>query len=202
MSLDASGSVAGTLTFAKWKGRPYVRQLVTPSNPKSVAQYYNRAMMAFLSQAWANLTPLKQATWDALAKQLAISPFNAFTSLNRKRWTQGLGPGQADPIGGTGTQATQTENTPVGGVRQMTGNVSVGTVNNGWGVIITIDPTNTSNPPISMTRIIVRTNTTGNHPWTISNLAPGTYSWAAYEFTDDGLLNSSPMNAGTGIIVT
>lgn len=38
MSVDASGSYAGTLTFAKWKGRQYVRQLVTPSNPHSADQ--------------------------------------------------------------------------------------------------------------------------------------------------------------------
>jgi hypothetical protein len=38
MSMDASGGFGGTLVFGKWKGRPTVRQLVTPSNPKSANQ--------------------------------------------------------------------------------------------------------------------------------------------------------------------
>ena len=37
-SVDASGSYAGSLVFSKWKGRNYVRQLVTPSNPHTLNQ--------------------------------------------------------------------------------------------------------------------------------------------------------------------
>lgn len=37
-SVDASGRYAGSLVFAKWKGRNYVRQLVIPSNPMSADQ--------------------------------------------------------------------------------------------------------------------------------------------------------------------
>lgn len=37
-SVEAKGSYAGALVFAKWKGRQYVRQLVIPTNPKSSAQ--------------------------------------------------------------------------------------------------------------------------------------------------------------------
>jgi len=45
MSLDASGSFAKTLTYAKWKGRNYVRHLVTPSNPQSVGQQTARGAL-------------------------------------------------------------------------------------------------------------------------------------------------------------
>lgn len=37
-SVDASGAYAGALVFAKWKGRNYARQLVIPSNPKTLGQ--------------------------------------------------------------------------------------------------------------------------------------------------------------------
>ena len=37
-SLDASGSYGGAMVFAKWKGRAYVRQLVIPANPQTLAQ--------------------------------------------------------------------------------------------------------------------------------------------------------------------
>lgn len=45
MSLDASGSVAGALTFAKWKGRNYVRQLVIPANPRTSGQQTTRSAL-------------------------------------------------------------------------------------------------------------------------------------------------------------
>lgn len=58
MSLEASGSVAGALTFAKWKGRQYVRQLVIPSNPQSAGQESARNAMrvAAAAQRWVNLS--------------------------------------------------------------------------------------------------------------------------------------------------
>lgn len=45
MSIEASGSFAKTLTFAKNRGVQYVRQLVIPRNPQSVAQQTPRAAM-------------------------------------------------------------------------------------------------------------------------------------------------------------
>jgi hypothetical protein len=58
MSLEASGCVAGALTFAKWKGRQYVRQLVQPSNPQSAGQETARNAMrvAAAAQRFVNLS--------------------------------------------------------------------------------------------------------------------------------------------------
>jgi hypothetical protein len=41
-SLSASGKFADALVFTSWKGRPVVRQLVTPANPQSVDQQVAR----------------------------------------------------------------------------------------------------------------------------------------------------------------
>ena len=38
MSLDASGTLAETITFTKWKGRNVLRQRVIPTNPKTGPQ--------------------------------------------------------------------------------------------------------------------------------------------------------------------
>lgn len=51
LSLDASGSVADTMTFSKWKGRNYVRQRVTPSNPKTADQLAVRSILGTLAKA-------------------------------------------------------------------------------------------------------------------------------------------------------
>ena len=51
MSLEASGSIANTITFSIWKGRPYVRQLVTPANPSSAGQIAIRKVLGSLAKA-------------------------------------------------------------------------------------------------------------------------------------------------------
>jgi len=57
-SLDASGKFGGALVFSKWKGRPTVRQLVTPSNPHSADQETARNMVRSggVAQRQTNLT--------------------------------------------------------------------------------------------------------------------------------------------------
>lgn len=55
MSLEASGSVYGALTFAKWKGRQYVRSLVIPANPKTYAQLVARNAMRVAAYAQAGI---------------------------------------------------------------------------------------------------------------------------------------------------
>lgn len=58
MSMDARGGFAGALVFSGWKGRPTVRQLVTPANPKSANQETsrNRVRCAGTAQRFANLS--------------------------------------------------------------------------------------------------------------------------------------------------
>lgn len=51
MSLDASGTFANTLTASKWKGRPYMRLRVTPSNPKTAGQLAVRSILGTLAKA-------------------------------------------------------------------------------------------------------------------------------------------------------
>lgn len=60
MSMDASGKFAGTLVFGKWKGRPVVRQLVTPANPQSAGQQASRNAIRTLGggQRFASATAL------------------------------------------------------------------------------------------------------------------------------------------------
>lgn len=60
MSLSASGSIADTITFSIWKGRPYVRELVIPSNPQTAGQAAVRSILgAIAKSAKAVLTSFK-----------------------------------------------------------------------------------------------------------------------------------------------
>lgn len=59
-SLEASGSYGGALTFGKWKGRQYCRQLVIPSNPNTADQEAarNRLRVGGAIQKWIKSSTL------------------------------------------------------------------------------------------------------------------------------------------------
>lgn len=103
MSLDASGTLANAITFAKWKGRNYVRERIIPSNPKSGAQTGRRAMFSFLAKGWQALATADQASWDTLGDDLIASPFNGFVSSNMKGWHNFLPPTQNSARTASGT---------------------------------------------------------------------------------------------------
>lgn len=79
MSLDASGTIAGTITFSKWKGRNYARSTVIPANPQTDLQTAVRAVLAFVSKDFANLSEAQKDEWHEVASALAISAINAYT---------------------------------------------------------------------------------------------------------------------------
>lgn len=83
-SMDASGKFAGALVFTKWKGRPVVRQLVTPSNPQSADQEAarNRQRAAAAGQFWANHTALKYPGHTETDKALLIAAAPAGQAWN------------------------------------------------------------------------------------------------------------------------
>lgn len=51
LSLDASGTVASTLTASKWKGRNYMRLRIIPANPNTAGQQAVRSILGTLAKA-------------------------------------------------------------------------------------------------------------------------------------------------------
>jgi len=135
MSLGASGQVGGAIVFSSWKGRPVVRQLVTPANPQSAKQTARRAMMRFLTRQWAGLGSTPQATWEPLAKSTNIAPVNSYVGYNQDLWTQ-FNPPTSSYLHAAGTPATTAVITATGGVGQASLSVALGTLNDNWGVVI------------------------------------------------------------------
>lgn len=89
MSLDASGTLAGTITATKWKGRNVMRQKVTPANPRSGAQTGVRSSFSGIVALWKLNVATLTSAFETLAKQKNVSAFNAFTGFNQKRLSQG-----------------------------------------------------------------------------------------------------------------
>lgn len=138
MSLDASGSVAGALTFAKWKGRNYVRQLVTPANPKSAAQTAFRAMFGYLSRLWASIDTFdagSQASWEDLAEAGNYSPFNAYMRYNQDRWSRFLAP-VIDPAATPASAGALSTPAATAGVKSIAFTVDCAVNADTWGIIV------------------------------------------------------------------
>lgn len=82
LSFSASGQIAKTQVYSRWKGRPYVRRLVIPSNPRSTEQTLTRNLFTWLSAVWkvapANLTD----PWTAAAKGQVMTNRNLWFKRN------------------------------------------------------------------------------------------------------------------------
>jgi len=191
MSLSASGSIGGALTFATTKGRQYVRQLVTPSNPRTASQTGNRAMMRYLSQVWATLTTGNKATWNSQAAITNISPFNAFVRANMNRWTQFTSPGKVYPIPNTGIQCATPSFTPTGLVKEAKIVVTVaGALNQNWGAAIFRNPTGTFTPSRSNCVGVIQAASVAAFTFYDVNMLPGTYFYDVKMFTTDGVFGA------------
>lgn len=135
MSLSASGSLAGTLVYSRWKGRPYIRQLVIPSNPKSPAQTAFRGMWGFLSNQWKNFAPEDWALWVPLGEQGNYSPFNAYVKFNQDRWSHVQYPKMTPDIA-PDTPGTWDDVTANAGVRLVDLSLTLDAVGDNWGAVI------------------------------------------------------------------
>jgi len=191
MSLSASGSLAKTVTFSSWKGRPYVRELVKPANPKSALQVSMRAMFKFLSQQWAGLSSANQATWDDAAEQITASAFNAFVRANQARWRSYLSPSKDDPAVNGTDDATFATWTATAGVREISVEYLVSEVTyTAWGLAIHRSTTMGFTPSISNVVAVVEALDGAGAIYVDGPLDPDTYYYRGSTFDETGKFNT------------
>lgn len=187
MSLDASGSLAGAVVFSKWKGRNYIRQLVTPANPRSGAQTGFRASMKFLAQNWTTLTAPEKATWLDRATDMIVSTFNAFTSYNQLRWRNFLTPSKEDPAAEVSTPATAPTGAAVAGVRMATVTLTDSGTPPDWGYLLFRNLSTGFVPGVSNAIAFFPWDVAGATVYIDTPLDPGTYYYRSLGFNDDGV---------------
>ncbi len=197
LSLEASGKLGNALVFSKWKGRPYVRTLVTPANPKSGGQVGMRAMFKWLSQKWNAVSAADKATWEERADQAIVSPFNAYMSYNQFRWRDFLAPTMADPAGVADTPPTEGALSAAAGVRSITVTQPITVAADGWGIAFFRSTTSAFASAFDNLIGISLIVSTANVLWVDSPLAAGTYYYNIRSITEDGQLGteSAEVNA-------
>lgn len=190
MSLGASGSIGNALTFASWKGRSYARELVTPSNPRSVAQTGVRSMMKFLSQAWTGLSAGEQASWEDLAAAGNYSEFNAYIKANLEFWRNFSAPTKETPATRAGTIGVLANEAATAVERSITIDIDITTANDNWGIavfrgLVTSFGTNWNN----LVQVIPAT-AIASFAWVDTPLDPDQYFYDFRAITDDGVLGA------------
>jgi hypothetical protein len=199
LSVDASGTLANTMVFSKWKGRNYVRSHVNPAQPRTGAQVGVRAMFKFLSQQWASMTTGNKATWLALAKQHNVSEFNASTSFNQKRWRNYLCPTEASPPALASTAPSAPTLAVTAGVRQLTVAITHGATAPSWGYLIARYLVTGGTPAFSNTIAVIPIVSGGSASFVDTPLKSGTYFYKVTGFNTDAVMGTASTEA-TGTV--
>ncbi len=132
---QATGSIAGELTFSTWKGKPYLKKHRRPKQPRTTAQRSMRAMLSFLSDQWSVISAADKATWEPLAERTNVSPFNAYQAYNLDRNRNLRRPSQMYPASEIGSSGAFGTYTATGGVRMLTLELVVNNPQDAWGAI-------------------------------------------------------------------
>ena len=82
MSFSASGQLGKSLVYGTWKGVPYARRYVIPSNPKSTAQVAQRNLFKWVHDAYKYLDAAATASWELYAKGKPLTGPNTFQQKN------------------------------------------------------------------------------------------------------------------------
>ena len=200
MSLDASGTLAGTLTASHWKGRSYMRQRVIPNNPKSAAQTGVRSMLKFLGARWAVLSAPQKASYEDDATARSISAFNQYCSANLTRWQQNKAPTELWPAPEAATPLTLSTMTLTGyaGYATVVMTPSAGTDIGGYIVYRSLAEITT--PNWAQVIAVIEADGANAVTYTDSPLDAATYHYRAQAFCDDGI--SGTVKADDTVVVT
>jgi hypothetical protein len=82
LSFGASGQIGKTQVYATWKGVPYVRRHVIPSNPNSSEQALTRNAFSWINSVWKVAPADFRSAWALFAKGQALTDRNAFLKFN------------------------------------------------------------------------------------------------------------------------
>src|ERR1700741_3979138 len=82
LSFTASGTIAKSVTYSKWKGIKYARQRVIPANPQTTAQMKTRDCFRWVHDAYKTLPADVAGMWEWFAKGQNVTGPNAWMTAN------------------------------------------------------------------------------------------------------------------------
>lgn len=188
LSFSAGGAIAKSQVYASWKGIPYVRRYVTPSNPQSTDQTKTRSVFTTLTKVWKNLTSESAAPFAAFATGKPLTDRNAYLKFN----VASLRPGTdwanylASPGAGGGVPLVSLAAT--GGSGSISTTVVTPTPPTGWTLSKVVATARKNDDPHTTTDESITTDSATSTPWepAFSGLAAGSYVVSAFPVWDTG----------------
>ena len=89
LSLGASGSIADSMTFGKWKGINTCRIKSTPTNPNTSSQQTQRTTFSNAVASWKAQDQTTQDSWNTRASEMGLS-MSGFNLYVREYIAQGV----------------------------------------------------------------------------------------------------------------
>ena len=89
LSLNASGSIADSMTFGKWKGINTCRIKSTPTNPNTANQQAQRTTFSNAVASWKAQEETTQGTWNTRASEMGVN-MSGFNLYVREYISQGV----------------------------------------------------------------------------------------------------------------
>ena len=191
MSLGASGTLADAVTFSIWKGRPYVRERVVPSNPRTGAQVGRRAMFGFLGQAWDALSSADKASWQDLADELVASTFDAYMKTNMERWHNFLTPTEASPAAEAVAGSDRALTAAAWEENRIKLSSTAADPHDQWGIVYFAKLAGAVTPAVGNAIIVELDDDIAARDtfWTPPSV--GTWHFNSMTFSDDGVINAA-----------
>ncbi len=190
-SADARGSFGPSTVFSSWKGRSYAKTKTIPTNPRSPMQVSTRAMMAFLSNAWKTLTVPQQTTWNSIAAQAKLPPYNQFISSGLARWSEFHAPAKVTPETETGTLPDLDSLSAVGHAAHADISGDWYSLGDAWGLLIFRSTSSGFIPSLSTCIAVVPLTALSGLIYTDADLPPATYYYNFQSFTAQGKKSAS-----------
>lgn len=188
LSFNAGGAIAKTQVYATWKGIPYARRYVVPSNPQSTAQTMTRSVFTTLTKVWKNMTSDATAPFMAFATGKPLTDRNAFLKFNVAAlrpgtdWTDWVG----SPSANGGVPLTSFVAT--GGSGSIATTVVAPTPPVGWTLTKVVAVARLNDDPHTTTNDAVTVASASSTPWqpAFSSMAAGAYQVTAWPVWDTG----------------
>lgn len=196
LSLGTTGKFAGSMVFVQTASGTVIRQLVTPTNPRTQAQTGTRSMMKWISREWAQLTTAQQAGWLAAITKAGESAFNAFVRAGMGRWANGLFASADFPEIAEAAPAVPTLPTAVVNGRQVT----ISWVDPAARVFAVAVHSNLATAPALTPATAVSVTDAGVQQAIINITVPGTYHYRLRAASHDG--SFGPATADATFIVS
>ena len=201
LSAAASGSLGNVLTFSSSKGRAYVKHHPTPAQPRSGNQVSMRTMMQFLSQQWANLTTVNQATWLNAYPDPSLSLYNSFIKYNLEHWRSLKAPSQWYPPPRHGTVGANINLNATGNTRHVKIQAqSEPIIFELWGFLLFHSTSSTPAADFDKLIHIIYITNTSWHTWTHTPLDPGTHYYRITGFSTSGKLDLAKTATDSAVV--